>query len=212
MPVKSVHSRTTRVAGIPNVVGVEGLALAEVKERAVEKLREVVRPMDVVLAVLLSALGVYLMVENMHGPGTEKVRIDSTSWLMIPVFLLATLPLLFRRANMIAVILVTAAAMAVHVAAFGWVVRCGAGLPLAIVLAYSAGKLVGDRTQSVIALLLTIGVQVLVLVQDSAAGLGVLPFTAVFGAVAWGIGLFVRNQAAKRVTAAAEPVTVGSRA
>jgi hypothetical protein len=30
--------------------------------------------------------------------------------------------------------------------------------------------------------------------------------------VAWGIGLFVRNQAAKRVTVAAEPVAAGSRA
>jgi hypothetical protein len=211
----SVPRRTRGGPAVPNVAGVEGLALAEAKEKVMaqltkEALREVIRPMDVVLAVLLSALGVLLMVENMHG--SDKTRIDSTSWLLIPVFLLATLPILFRRANMIAVILVTAAAMAVHVAAFGWLVRCGAGLPLALVLAYSAGKLVGDRTQSVIALVLTVGVQLLVLVQDSAAGLGVLPFTAVFGAVAWGIGLYVRTQAAKRVTEVAEPVTVGSRA
>jgi hypothetical protein len=195
------------------VVGVEGWALAKVKEKVMtEKLREVVRPMDVVLAAALSVLGVLLMVENINGAGTSDVRIDSTSWLMIPVFLVATVAVVFRRANLVAVILVAAAAMAVHVAAFGWVVRCGAGLPLALVLAYSAGKLIGDRTQSVIALVLTIGVQVLVLVQDSAAGLGVLPFTAVFGAVGWGIGLYVRNQAAKRVTRAAAPVPVGSRA
>lgn len=174
-------------------------------------LREVVRPMDVVLAVVMSGLGVWLMIENMGG-SESGVRVDSTSWLMIPVFLVATLPLLLRRVNMIAVILVAAAAMAVHVEAFGWIVRCGAGLPLAFVLAYSAGKLVGDRTQSVVALVLSIGFQFLVLVQDSAAGLGVLPFTAVFGAVAWGIGLYVRNQAAKRVTRTAAPVPVGSRA
>lgn len=177
-----------------------------------KELREVIRPMDMVLAVLLSGLGVLLMVENMGAGSGSDVRVDSTSWLLVPVFLLATVPVLFRRANLIAVILVTAAAMTVHVAAFGWLVRCGAGLPLALVLAYSAGKLIGDRRQSVIALLLTIGVQGLVLVQDSAAGLGILPFTAVFGAVAWGIGLYVQNQAAKRVTPVAEPVTVGSRA
>jgi hypothetical protein len=198
------------------VVGVEGWALAEVKEKAMAGslktgLREVVRPMDVVLAAVMSGLGVWLMIENMGG-SESGVRVDSTSWLMIPVFLVATVPLLFRRVNMIAVILVAAAAMAVHVAAFGWIVRCGAGLPLALVLAYSAGKLVGDRTQSVIALVLSVGFQFLVLVQDSAAGLGVLPFTAVFGAVAWGIGLYVRNQAAKRVTRTAAPVPVGSRA
>jgi hypothetical protein len=165
-----------------------------------------------VLAVVMSGIGIWLMLENINSSGTEDVRIDSTSWLMIPVFLVATVPLLFRRVNMIAVILVAAAAMAVHVEAFGWIVRCGAGLPLALVLAYSAGKLVGDRTQSVVALVLSVGFQFLVLVQDSAAGLGVLPFTAVFGAVAWGIGRYVRNQAAKRVTRTAAPVPVGSRA
>jgi hypothetical protein len=173
-----------------------------------EKVRELVRPMDVVLAVALSALGVVLMVENMADP--SDVRIDSTSWLMIPVFLVATVPVLFRRANVIAVILVSAAALAVHVAAFGWVVRCGAGLPLAIVLAYSAGKLLSDRTQSVVALLLTIGVQYLVLVQDSVAGLDVIPYTAVMGAVAWAVGLYVRSRSATR-TDTALGVPAGSR-
>jgi hypothetical protein len=175
-----------------------------------DKVRDLIRPMDVVLTVLLSGLGIWMMIENI-GTHSGDTRIDSQSWLMIPVFLMATLPVLFRRANTIAVILVAAAAMAVHVAAFGWVVRCGAGLPLAIVLAYSAGKLIGDRTQSAIALVLTIGVQVLVLVKDSAAGLGVLPFTAVFGVVAWGIGVYVRAQTAKRA-ATTGPVPVGSRA
>jgi hypothetical protein len=174
-----------------------------------EKLREVIRPMDVVLAVLLSGLGVWLMLENMAG--SDKTRIDSTSWLLIPVFLLATLPILFRRANMIAVILVTAAAMAVHVAAFGWLVRCGAGLPLAIVLAYSAGKLITDRTQSVVAMVLAIGVQYLVLVKDSVAGLEVLPVTALIGAAAWGIGLYVRSRSVAQSGDAKVAVTAGSR-
>ncbi len=130
---------------------------------------------------------------------------------MIPVFLVATVPVLFRRANMIAVILVAAAAMAVHVAAFGWVVRCGAGLPLAIVLAYSAGKLISDRTQSIVAMVLTIGVQYLVLVKDSAAGLGILPVTALAGAAAWGIGWYVRSRTSTAPTETPVPVAAGSR-
>jgi hypothetical protein len=174
-----------------------------------DKLREVIRPMDVVLAVLLSGLGVWLMLENINGSG--DVRVDSTSWLLIPVFLVATVPILFRRANMIAVILVAAAAMAVHVAAFGWLVRCGAGLPLAIVLAYSAGKLLSDRTQSVVAMVLTIGVQYLVLVKDSAAGLDVLPFTALIGAAAWGIGLYVRSRTVTQSGDVQVAVAAGSR-
>ena len=174
-----------------------------------DKLRGLIRPMDVVLATLLSGLGVVLMLENMGSP--SGVRIDSTSWLMIPVFLVATVPVLFRRVNLIAVILVTAAAMAVHVAAFGWLVRCGAGLPLAIVLAYSAGKLISDRTQSIIAMVLTIGVQYLVLVKDSAAGLGVLPVTALIGAAAWGIGWYVRSRTSTAPTDTSVPVAAGSR-
>ncbi len=174
-----------------------------------DKLREVIRPMDVVLAVLLSGLGVWLMLENMAG--SEGTRVDSTSWLLIPVFLLATVPVLFRRVNMLAVILVCAAAMAIHVAAFGWLVRCGAGLPLAFVLAYSAGRLIGDRAQSVVAMLLTIGVQYLVLVKDSAAGLGALPFTALIGAAAWGIGLYVRSRSVTQSGDAPVIVTAGSR-
>ena len=174
-----------------------------------DKLREVIRPMDVVLAVLLSGLGVWLMLENMAG--SDETRIDSTSWLLIPVFLLATLPVLFRRANMLAVILVSAAAIAVHVAAFGWLVRCGAGLPLAIVLAYSAGKLIGDRTQSVVALVLAIGVQYLVLMEDSVAGLDILPVTAAIGVVAWGIGLYVRSRTEHRVPDTTDAVAAGAR-
>jgi hypothetical protein len=185
------------------------LALDDERCEEMDKLREVIRPMDVVLAVLLSGLGVWLMLENMAG--SDNTRIDSTSWLLIPVFLLATLPVLFRRANMIAVILVTAAAMAVHVAAFGWLVRCGAGLPLAIVLAYSAGKLIADRTQSVVAMVLTIGVQYLVLVKDSAAGLDILPVTALIGAAAWGIGLYVRSRSVTQSGDAKVAVAAGSR-
>jgi hypothetical protein len=163
-----------------------------------DDLKKIIRPTDVVLAVLVSALGVLLMVADMKGP-TKGTRIDSTSWLLIPVFLIATLPLLVRRVNLMAVILVSAAALAVHDAAFGWVVRCGAGLPLAGVLAYSAGRLLVNRRQSLVALVLTIGVQALVLVRDSAAGLGILPVTAGLGVLAWGAGWFVRSRLDKRI-------------
>lgn len=162
-----------------------------------DKVREGIRPTDVVVAALLSALGVMLMIENMRG-AQSNVRIDSTSWTMIPLFLAATLPVVLRRVNLFAVILVSAAALAAHDAAFGWVVRCGAGLPLAGVLAYSAGRLLADRRQSLVALLLTIGVQALVLVRDSAAGPAILPVTACLGVAVWGAGCFVRSTLTKR--------------
>ena len=171
------------------------------------KVKGTIRPTDVMLAVLLSTLGVLLMVENIHTQ-SGRTRIDSHSWVMVPVFLVATLPVLLRRVNLLAVTLVSATAMAIHDTAFDWVVRCGAGLPLAGVLAYSAGRLITDRRQSVAVLALTIGVQTLVLVRDSAAGLAVLPATAGLGILAWGAGWYVRSRLGKRAatsTVASQP-------
>jgi len=109
-------------------------------------------------------------------------------------------PILWRRRSILAVTLFTAAAMAAHVAAFGWLVRCGVGLPLAIALAYAAGRFVADRRQSAFTMALTLGVQVLVLVRDSVAGLEILPVTAVLGMAAWAIGMLVTA----RITKSAE--------
>jgi hypothetical protein len=165
-----------------------------------------VRPLDYALAAGLTALGVVLMIADMQGPD-GSTRIDSTSWVMIPVFAAATLPILFRRRNLWAVLGVTAAALAVHDVAFGWVVRCGAGLPLAFALAYSVGRLTSDRKQSYGALAAVIGIQFLVLVRDSAAGLEILPFTAVISAAFWGAGLYLQKRSHRTTVAvAADPV------
>ena len=154
---------------------------------------EGVRKGDVALAAVLTVLGVALMIENITAVGPD-VRIDSHSWLLIPVFAAATVPILWRRRNMLAVTLVTAVAMGAHLLAFGWVVRCGAGLPLAFALAYGVGRL-APRWQSWVGLVATLVVQVLVLVQDSAAGLSILPVTALIGVAAWGVGMWVRHRA-----------------
>ncbi|SDN52101.1 hypothetical protein SAMN05660199_00188 [Klenkia soli] len=152
-----------------------------------------VRPLDVVLATAMTALGVLLMVFNTQG-SDDGTRIGSTSWLMVPVFAAATLPVLLRRHHLWAVLGVTAAALAVHDVAFGWVVRCGAGLPLSFALAYAAGRLLTDRRRSVAAVVAVVGIQFLVLVRDSAAGLDIIPVTAVIAAVFWGVGLLVQRR------------------
>ena len=59
---------------------------------------------DIALAGVLTALGVALMIENITATDAA-VRIDSRSWLMIPLFAAATLPILWRRRNMLAVTL-----------------------------------------------------------------------------------------------------------
>ncbi len=157
-----------------------------------------IRPLDYLLAAALTALGVVLMVENMGGP-SGNTRVDSTSWVLIPVFAAATLPILWRRANLWAVLGVTAAALGVHDIAFGWVVRCGAGLPLAFALSYAVGRLMTDRRQSYGALFATIAIQFLVLVRDSAAGLAIMPVTAVIAIGFWGVGLDVQKRSQRSI-------------
>ena len=153
-----------------------------------------VRKGDVALAVGTTALGVAQMTENMLAGADADVRIDSHSWLLLPVFAAATLPVLWRRRSMPAVLAVTAVALAVHVLAFGSLVRCGAGLPLAFALAYGAGRLMPGRA-SWFGVAAVTGIQFLVLVRDSAAGLEIIPVTAVLGAAAWGVGVWLRQRA-----------------
>ena len=166
-----------------------------------------VRKGDAALAAVLTALGALLMVMNITGD-EAGTRIDSRSWLMVPVFAAATLPILWRRRGMVAVIAVTAAALAVHVLAFGWVVRCGAGLPLAFALAYGAGRL-SRGGWSFAGLAATIGIQFLVLVRDSAAGLDIIPVTAAIAIAAWGAGVWLRRRAL-RARSAGAPATAAA--
>jgi signal transduction histidine kinase len=147
---------------------------------------------DVVLAVVLSALGAFAMVMNMGAEGQE-VRIDSTSWLMVPVWLAATVPVLWWRRNLNAVIGVSVVAMAVHVLAFGWVVRCGPGLPLVFVLAFLCCVAYPWR-QALWSVAGVVALAFLVLVQDSAAGPDLLPAVVLIVAVMAGIGSVVRQR------------------
>src|SRR4051794_37500189 len=94
-----------------------------------------IRPADVGVTSVLAGLGVVLMVEDIfaHDPTT---RIDSRSWWLVPAFLAAVVPVLWWRRNLLAVLTVSVAAMTLHDVVFGHLVRCGAGLPVAFVLAF----------------------------------------------------------------------------
>src|ERR1700710_2939813 len=122
-----------------------------------------IRPVDWVLAGALTALGVVLMVEDVlfedaHATaaiadGSMVHQMSSHSWAMIPVFALATVPVLWWRRNVIAVTVIALVVMVVHDLLFGWVTRCGAGLPLAFVLAY-LGAVALERRQGWLSLAL----------------------------------------------------------
>ncbi|MBI4943133.1 MAG: hypothetical protein HY830_20505 [Actinobacteria bacterium] len=160
------------------------------------------------LAAVVTAVGVQQMAMNAGAPADWAVRIDSHSWWSVPLFVAATLPLLWRRRNLFVVLAVTAAALAVHVLVFGWMVRCTAGLVLTAALAYSAGRLLGGRSR-LVGLAAVVGAQVLVLVEDSAAGLEILWVAAVISAACWGAGWWLERRTPSRASDAV-PSRVGA--
>src|SRR3954451_9436013 len=120
-----------------------------------------VRPLDWILAGALTAIGTWLMLGNvLHrddevaaaiSQGTMVHQLTSRSWLMVPLFALATVPVLWWRRGVPAVAGIALAAMVLHDLLFGWVTRCGAGLPLAFVLAF-LGAVASARKQAWITL------------------------------------------------------------
>ena len=153
-----------------------------------------VQPLDVLVTTLLCALASWLMVDNILSRDVD-VRIDSHSWWLLPVFLAAALPVLWWRRGLLPVLLVSCAAMAVHVVAFGALVRCGAGLPLTFVLAFLAAGWEPQPRRRGAALVLVAALGSLVTVRDTAAGVGLLPVVLVASMVLAGIGRVVAHRA-----------------
>jgi signal transduction histidine kinase len=158
---------------------------------AIERLRDV-RAADVVVTAVLCLLAAGLAVEDVvsHDPAT---RIDSHSWLSVPVLVAAAVPVLWWRRALVPVLVVSCAVMALHVLAFGALVRCGAGLPLTFVLAFFAG-LEHRSARAGAALALSGVLATLVLVQDTAAGIGLLPVALAVLVVLFGIGRVVAHR------------------
>jgi glucose-6-phosphate-specific signal transduction histidine kinase len=164
-----------------------------------------IRPVDWVLAGALTAIGFVLMYGDVHfddadaapaiAKGTMVHQMTGHSWLMIPVFALATIPVLWWRRNVIAVTGFALVVMVAHDLLFGWVTRCGAGLPLAFVLAF-LGAVALERKRAWISLGLSTLLTVAVLVVDATTGFE--PFVLAFPIVliVFGIGRAVRHRTA----------------
>ena len=159
-----------------------------------------IRPLDYVLTALMVALAGFIGVENVNATADFDVahKLDSQSALMIPVFVLAALPILWRRRNILGAIAVSFVVVAASVPMFGWVTRCGFALPLSIAMAYAVARFAGSRQNHLIGLVGILALQVVTLIKDastgglSALGLGV-PLALVF----YGIGFFVQSRAQK---------------
>lgn len=156
-----------------------------------------IRPSEVILVVLMVALGAVSMVANVNAadglqPGYRHA-IESHSWLMVPTWLAACVAPLWWRRGALGMCLAVAAIVGVHVLAFGYVVRCGSGLPLSFAIAFLVGYS-EPRRRALWGLGAVVGLQVLVLVKDAAAPFAVLAATAAIAGVVWGAGYLTRER------------------
>jgi signal transduction histidine kinase len=159
---------------------------------------------DWALAGVLTALGLLLMVLDVRETNASAARaiadgsmvhlVSSHSLWMIPVFAAATVPVLWWRRNLLAVIVIVIVVIALHDALFGWVTRCGAGLPLALVLTFLAA-LTYQRTKAWLAGGLCVVLAFAVVVVDATTGPGVIWLVLPVSLVVFGIGWAARHRA-----------------
>ncbi len=164
-----------------------------------------IRPLDYVLTVAMVALAAFLAVENVNAGADAGLAhsIDSHSALMIPVFVVAALPILWRRRGILAAIAVSFVVLAASVPMFGWVTRCGFTLPLSVAMAYAVARFAGSRQNHLVGLVGVLALQIVTLMRDaSTGGLGALAISVPVAALFYGIGYVVQFRAEN---AAAEP-------
>jgi signal transduction histidine kinase len=156
--------------------------------RSMARTRSITR-FDVLVAALVTAFGLLLMVLNVVSPDPGK---EASSWIVVPAFLLVTVPVLWRGAAPLQATAVVAVAMGVNVA-LDEAVRCGVAFPLVWLLVFACGaRLDGREAQAGLGLgLLAL---VLMTLNDGAVGPDVLPFFAPVTAVVWGIGRVVHSR------------------
>jgi hypothetical protein len=167
-----------------------------------------VRPLDYLLTAVMVGLATVIGLENVSaGPNADVAHsLDSHSALMVPVFIAAALPVLWRRRGILAAIGVSFAVIAASVPAFGWVTRCGFALPLSIAMAYAVARFAGGKENQLIGLVGILALQIVTLMQDSSTGgLGALLLSVPAAAIFYGIGFFVQSRAGKTTV---EPAVV----
>lgn len=170
---------------------------------AMALLRPRVARRDVVIATVLSILGVLLMYENVRRitdsipPTAEEESFITYSGILpvelgIPLFLLVTVPLLWRRVAPVTAVGLAFAGIVVNELLIGTdFLRCGVVVPTAFVFAFTAGAQL-DAREARIGLVLALGLMAVDIVVTFGGSM-----TAVFGAMtlaSWGIGRIVRSR------------------
>ncbi|MEJ7714402.1 MAG: hypothetical protein WKF40_01335 [Thermoleophilaceae bacterium] len=142
-----------------------------------------------VLAIVFSLLGLFLMILNVQG--IEDANDGDLSVVAVPLFLGVTVPLAWRRVAPLGALAVTVGALLVHMALFHEVVRCGVAFPVLLLLIFAvAARLDLSRALAGLAVGLAGGVAV-ALFDPVLGGLSDVAFIAPLMAVVWGIGRVV---------------------
>lgn len=149
------------------------------------------RSLDAVVAGILSVLGAAMAIGDILSID-PTTRVDSHSWLQLPVFLASMLAVLWWRRNLVVAVLVSTALMLIHLFAFGFLIRCGAGLPLAFVFSFLSAF--APKRQQVPALVLSVVLAAIVLIRDTAAGPEILPVVVLIQVGLCGIGQVVAHR------------------
>ena len=154
--------------------------------------------LNVALAVLFVGLSVPYMI------GDRNEDVVKPSYTAMVFFALIFVPLAWRRAAALAAVGATLALLVAHIAVFGEMVRCGILIPLALLLAFSAGSRLAGR-QSLIGLVLVLSFLFIMCLAETPDGapLSALLFLAPVSAVVWGVGRLVQAHGAKAVALAA---------
>lgn len=161
-----------------------------------------IRPSDYVLTGILVVIAVLIGIENVTAGADAEVAHPLTTQtpLMIPVFIAATLPILWRRAAVLPALGASLAILALSLPAFGWVTRCGFGLPLMLAFAYAVARFGGSWARQAVGLLGITAAQVVLLIWDSSTGgLEPLPYAVALTAAGYAAGKIV-NAVAHRST------------
>jgi signal transduction histidine kinase len=163
-----------------------------------ERVTQRVRPVDAVVAGILCVLAAVMSVEDIEYKGTG-FQINSHSWLQLPLYVAAALPVLWWRRNLVGALLASSGLMLVHVLVFGHTTRCGSGIPLAFVLAFLSGLSKENVQQRLAALGLSVVLATLVLMWDTSAGPSIIPVVALIQIGLYGVGRVVAHRTAMAI-------------
>ena len=151
-----------------------------------------IRKVDVAIAAAMTLLGIALMIGNILEPDDPATDV---SVFAVPLFLLVTIPVAWRRVAPLGALAASLAAFLVNAALVSGAVRCGVFIPVVLLLAFAAASRL-DLPGALAGLGLAFASSVALILTDPVfIGLEDLWFVAGLVAVAWAIGRLVHSRA-----------------